>query len=122
MPEVKVIVLDPHTQEPQRSIDVEARDITDGTIVALERTDAFGVATFDIAVDASFHARVQNKPPLVTVALGGSSVVGAGPFGFDYLIDPAWAAEVTAGRGTEGMTFTTFHGSTFKVYSTIRAA
>lgn len=47
---------------------------------------------------------------------------GMGPYVWDYLVDNLWAAEVTAGRGTEGQVFTTFHGHTFKVYSTVQAA
>lgn len=45
-----------------------------------------------------------------------------GPFEFDHLVDKQWAAEVSAGRGTEGQTFTTFHGQSFKVWSVIQSA
>ena len=52
--------------------------------------------------------------------ISGAGLVG--PFEYDYLIDKNWATEVAAGRGTEGQQFTTFHGHTFKVYSTIQGA
>ncbi|KKM80663.1 hypothetical protein LCGC14_1337670 [marine sediment metagenome] len=45
---------------------------------------------------------------------------GSGPYGYDYLVDANWATEVAAGNGTEGQQFSTFHGHTFKVYSTIQ--
>lgn len=37
---------------------------------------------------------------------------------FDYLVSSCWATEVAAGEGTEGQTFTSLSGCTFKVYST----
>ncbi len=40
---------------------------------------------------------------------------GAGPYWYDYLVDPLYT-------GTEGATFTTLHGSTFIVYSNLTDA
>lgn len=115
-----VIILDPHTSEPQAFVDVEARDATDGSIVDLQQTNEYGVAEFDgLTAPVSFHARAGGIPPLYQVELPSS---GSGPFGYDYLIDTNWATVVAAGDGTEGQSFTTFHGYTFKVYSTIKAA
>jgi hypothetical protein len=47
---------------------------------------------------------------------------GIGPFEFDHLVDADFAAVVSAGDGTEGMTVTTLHGHTFKVWSVIQSA
>ncbi len=49
-------------------------------------------------------------------------VGGIGPFPYGYLVDVKWADEVSAGRGTEGQEFTTFHGRSFKVFSTLPEA
>ncbi|MCH8065870.1 MAG: hypothetical protein IIC90_08615, partial [Chloroflexi bacterium] len=120
MTQIRVVILDPHTSEPQVNVAVEARNASTGATIALETTNVHGVATFDIAVAATFHARTQNRPPLYQVVLGDG--LNVGPYMWDYLVDKNWAAEVTAGRGTEGQVFTTFHGHTFKVYSTVQGA
>lgn len=45
-----------------------------------------------------------------------------GPFEYDHLVDANFAAKVAAGYYTEGQELETFHGHTFKVWSTIQAA
>src|SRR3990167_5463660 len=66
--------------------------------------------------------RIGSPLPPVEETIAVVSGIGSGPFVYDYLIDKNWATIVAAGGGSEGETFTTFHGHTFKVYSTIEAA
>ena len=47
---------------------------------------------------------------------------GIGPFWYDAFVDWHWAAEVAAGRGVEGQVMPTFHGFTFRMFSTVQAA
>lgn len=49
---------------------------------------------------------------------GGIAPVGAGPFPYDYYIDPLWSAT----GGAEGTVFTTVTGHTFKIYTLIKSA
>lgn len=114
-----VIVLDRFTSEPKAYVTVEARDADTGLAIELQQTDIHGVASFaNLATNnVSFHARVSD--PLYQVSVPHA---GLGPFGYDYLIDANWATVVAAGGGTEGQSFTTFHGHTFKIYSTIGGA
>ncbi len=116
-----VVILDPRTGHPLRRVDVEAYAESDGDSMSVVSTNDQGFAEFTgLAERARFRARMGGDVPIYQVLhLGGS---GSGPFGFDYLVDANWATEVTAGRGTEGQSFTTFHGHTFNVYSTIGGA
>ncbi len=102
-------------------MEVEAHALSTGLIIDLQKTDTKGAASFSVSEAASFHARVSNKPTIYQVVepAGG---IGSGPFLYDSLVDPNWAAIVAAGGGTEGQTFTTFHGHTFKVHSTLGGA
>src|SRR3990167_3281924 len=120
----QVAVLDPANSRPQIHVTVEARNATTGLSLGLAETNIYGIATFVLPVNTvTFHARTPNRPPLYQVVTAGNLAErGMGPFMWDYLVDANWAAEVAAGRGTEGQVFTTFHGHTFKVYSTIPAA
>ena len=120
MANYQVAVLDPWTSQPLHNVTVEARSIATGASLGTAITNDYGVAEFDLAENASFHARTANTPPLYQTVVGPSG--GMGPFEYDYLVDTNWATEVAAGRGAEGQTFTTFHGRSFKVYSTIDAA
>ena len=121
MPEYVLIILDPFTNLPLQGVEVEAHSLTTGLIIDLQTTNPKGAASFSVSESVSFHARVSNKPTIYQVVepAGG---IGSGPFAYDYLIDRNWATIVTAGGGTEGQSFTTFHGHTFKVFSTIQGA
>src|SRR3972149_2259422 len=120
MANYQAAVLDPWTSQPLHNITVEARSIATGGSLGTAITNDYGVAEFDLAENASFHARTANTPPLYQTVVGPGG--GMGPFEYDYLVDTNWATEVAAGRGTEGQTFTTFHGFSFKVFSTIQGA
>ncbi len=116
-----VIIIDPITQEPQAHIDVEARSIDSGVAIDLQSTNIYGIASFNLGERASFHARTSLRPPLYQVSLPGG--MGAGPYGYDYLVDKNWATVVADDpTASEGQTITTFHGFTFKVYSTLKGA
>ncbi len=111
MPEYNVVILDPHTSEPQSNVDVEARKQSDGTIIDVQTTNIYGVATFTLTDDATFHARTWDTPPLYQVTVPG---VGFG-FCYDYMVDCNWT-------GTEGASVPTGGGGTFKLYSNLSQA
>ncbi len=121
MPEYTLIILDPYTNLPLAGVEVEAHSLSTGLMIDLQTSDPRGAASFSVAEAASFHARVSNKPTIYQVVepAGG---IGSGPYGYDYLVDLNWATIVAAGGGTEGQQFTTFHGHTFKVSSTVQGA
>lgn len=100
---------------------MEAHALSDGHIAAVETTDNFGAASFSVTEECSFHARVTNRPTIYQL-VGAGTGIGAGPYGYDYLVDKNWATIVAAGGGAEGQEFTTFHGHLFYVYSTVKAA
>lgn len=111
---LRIAILDLYSSRALHGVTVEAKSAADGSFLGTAITDDYGVAEFSIAEAATFHARTVNQPVYQTVYYPS----GLGPFWYDYLIDANWATEVAAGRGTEGQEFTTFHGFSFKVYST----
>jgi hypothetical protein len=116
----KVCILDPHTSQPLKGIVVEARAASDGSFISTARTNDQGIASFSLTVAATFHARTANTPPLYQIVIPIDQ--SWGPFWFNYLVDPAWAAIVASGEGSEGQSVKTPHGFTFNVYSTLAGA
>lgn len=115
-----VAVLDPHSSQPLKGIVVEARAASDGSFIKTARTNDQGIASFSLTVAATFHARTANTPPLYQIVIPIDQ--SWGPFWFNYLVDPAWAAIVASGEGSEGQSVKTPHGFTFNVYSTLAGA
>jgi len=101
-------------------VDVEARAVSDDHILDVQTSGKRGECSFSVAEEAYFRARTQSRPTIYQLVGAGTGLLG--PYLYDYLIDRDWAAIVTAGGGTEGQSFTTFHGHSFKVYSTVQAA
>ena len=112
MANLSVVILDPYTSQPLKGVTVEAHDISDGSFISTAITNDYGVAEFSLSVDASFHARTVNTPPLYQVVI--PVLPGLGPFEYDHLVDAQWAAKVAAGEGTEGQTFVALKFSAIK--------
>ena len=104
------------TMQPFKRIQVTAIDTVTGKRTT-ERTDLNGVVR--ISTDNEARIVVHTTEPY---ELLGLTAVGTGPFEYDYLVDLRWATMVANRHGTEGQSFTTFHGHPFEVYSTLTGA
>lgn len=70
------------------------------------------------AKHADLHA-LGNKDP---INFGTGTARAPGAFGYNFVVDANWATQVGLGLGTEGQSFPTGTGSTFKMYSTVAGA
>lgn len=104
------------TMQPFKRVQVTAIDTVTGQRTTA-RTDLHGVVRLSVSNESRIVVHTTEPYELL-----GLTPIGSGPFEHDYLVDPNWATVVSNGHGTEGQEFDAFHGSSYKVYSTLTGA